>query len=217
MPPKRRVEAAEGKKEVPPAKKTNKENMKETVNHSEDVALILEDYRQGLFELLQIIAVKFDKMTDGLAETIIRDSLNEFDDRIMERKISKQVIESLGSTDNMSSVEEKTPKHSEPKNATQEQSSADKESPTVSPEQSVTGEKMTSPQLEEAEMEKKSEAEQSQFSNRNKELLELLGNLQRLRPEDIALRPWILDSHALLIRNFARANKKQEDNIDEKE
>ena len=48
-------------------------------------------------------------MTDGLAETIIRDSLNEFDDRIMERKISKQVIESLGSTDNMSSVEENTP------------------------------------------------------------------------------------------------------------
>ena len=48
-------------------------------------------------------------MTDGLAETIIRDSLNEFDDRIMERKISKQVIESLGSTDNMRSVEENTP------------------------------------------------------------------------------------------------------------
>ena len=139
MPPKRRVEAAEDKKGVPPAKKTNKEDIKETVNHS-DVALILEDYRQGLFELLQIIAVKFDKMTDGLAERIIRDSLNEFDDRIMERKISKQVIESLGSTDNMSSVEEKTPEHSEPKNATQEQS--------------VTGEKMTSPQLDEAEMEK---------------------------------------------------------------
>ena len=48
-------------------------------------------------------------MTDGLAETIIRDSFYEFDDRIMERKISKQVIESLGSTDNMSSVEENTP------------------------------------------------------------------------------------------------------------
>ena len=48
-------------------------------------------------------------MTDGLAETIIRDSLNEFDDRIMERKISKQVIESLGSTDNMSSVENTPP------------------------------------------------------------------------------------------------------------
>ena len=48
-------------------------------------------------------------MTDGLAETIIRDSLNEFDDRIMERKISKQVIESPGSTDNMTSVEENTP------------------------------------------------------------------------------------------------------------
>ena len=47
-------------------------------------------------------------MTDGLAETIIRDSLNEFDDRIMERKIFKQVIESLESTDNMSSVEENT-------------------------------------------------------------------------------------------------------------
>ena len=109
MPPKRRVEAAEDKKEVPPAKKTKKEKIKETVNHSEEVAHILEDYRQGLFELLQIIAVKFDKMTDGLAETIIRDSLNEFDGRIMERKISKQVIESLGSTDNMSSVEEHTP------------------------------------------------------------------------------------------------------------
>ena len=92
---------------------------KETVNHSEEVAHILEDYRQGLFELLQIIAVKFDKMTDGLAETIIRDSLNEFDDRIMERKTSKQVIESLGSTDNMSSVNEKTP--------------------TVSPDQDATG------------------------------------------------------------------------------
>ena len=109
MPPKRRVEAAEGKKEVPPAKKTKEEKIKETVNHSEEVAHILEDYHQGLFELLQIIAVKFDKMTDGLAETIIRDSLNEFDDRIMERKISKQVIESLGSTDNMSSVNEETP------------------------------------------------------------------------------------------------------------
>ena len=109
MPPKRRVEAAEDKKEVPPAKKTKKEKIKETVNHSEEVAHILEDYRQGLFELLQIIAVKFDKMTDGLAETIIRDSLNVFDERIMERKISKQVIESLGSTDNMRSVNEETP------------------------------------------------------------------------------------------------------------
>ena len=109
MPPKRRVEAAEDKKEVSPAKKTKKEKIKETVNHLEEVAHILEDYHQGLFELLQIITVKFDKMTDGLAETIIRDSLNEFDERIMERKISKQVIESLGSTDNMSSVNEKMP------------------------------------------------------------------------------------------------------------
>ena len=118
MPPKRRVEAAEDKKEVPPAKKTKKEKIKETVNHSEEVAHILEDYRQGLFELLQIIAVKFDQMTDGLAETIIRDSLNEFDDRIMERKISKQVIESLGSTDNMSSVGENTPPVSPDRHAT---------------------------------------------------------------------------------------------------
>ena len=155
-------------------------------------------------------------MTDGLAETIIRDSLNEFDDRIMQRKISKQVIKSLGSTDKMSSVEEVTPKHSEPKNATQ-QNSADEESPTVAPEQSVTGEKMTYPQLKEAEMEKKSEAEQSQFAKWHKELLELLGNLQRLRPEDIEQRPWILDSHALLIHDLARAYKKQEDNTDEKE
>ena len=109
MPPKRRVEAAGDKKEVPPAKKTKKEKIKETVNHSEEVAHILEDYCQGLFELLQIIAVKFYKMTDGLAKTIIRHSLNVFDERIMERKISKQVIESLGSTDSMSSVNEETP------------------------------------------------------------------------------------------------------------
>ena len=57
-------------------------------------------------------------MTDGLAETIIRDSLNEFDGRIMERKISKQVIESLGSTDNMSSVEQNTPPVSPDQDAT---------------------------------------------------------------------------------------------------
>ena len=131
MPPKKRVEAAENKKEVPPAKKTKKEKIKETVNHSEEVAHILEDYCQGLFELLQIIAVKFDKMTDGLAETIIRDSLNEFDDRIIERKISKQVIESLVSTDNMSSVNEKTP--------------------TVSPDQDVAGETATSVWLAEVD------------------------------------------------------------------
>ena len=118
MPTKRRVEAAEDKKEVPPAKKTKKEKIKETVNHSEEVAHILKDYRQGLFELLQIIPVKFDKMTDGLAETIIRDSLNEFDGRIMERKISKQVIESLGSTNNMSSVEEHTSPVSPDRDAT---------------------------------------------------------------------------------------------------
>ena len=103
---------------VPPGKKTKKEKIKETVNHSEEVAHILEDYHQGLFELLQIIAAKFDKVTDGLAETIIRDSLNEFDDRIMERKISKQVIESLGSTDNMRSVEENTPPVSPDRDAT---------------------------------------------------------------------------------------------------
>ena len=71
-------------------------------------------------------------MTDGLAETIIRDSLNEFDDRIMERKTSKQVIESLGSTDNMSSVKEKRP--------------------TVSPDPGATGETTTSSENNEAGM-----------------------------------------------------------------
>ena len=81
MPPKRKVEAAEEKKEIPPAKKTKKEKTKETAEHSEEVAHILEGYHQGLFELLQIIAVKLDKMTDGLAEILITDSLNEFDKR----------------------------------------------------------------------------------------------------------------------------------------
>ena len=54
------------------------------------MAHILEGYRQGLFELIQIIAVKLDKMTDGLAEILITDSLNEFDGKIKERKMSKQ-------------------------------------------------------------------------------------------------------------------------------
>ena len=49
----------------------------------------------------------------------------------MERKISKQVIESLGSTDNMSSVEEKTP--------------------TVSLDQDATGETATSVWLAEVD------------------------------------------------------------------
>ena len=44
MPPKRRVEAAEDKKEVPPAKKTKKGKIKETVNHSEEVAHILKAF-----------------------------------------------------------------------------------------------------------------------------------------------------------------------------
>ena len=48
MPPKRKVEMAEDKKEVPPAKKTKKEKIKETVNHSEEVAqsskTIIKDY-----------------------------------------------------------------------------------------------------------------------------------------------------------------------------
>ena len=91
MPPKRKVEAAEDKKEALPAKNTKKEKTKETAKHSEEVAHILEGYCQGLFELLQIIAVKLDKMTDGLAEILIMDSLNEFDHRIKERKMSKQM------------------------------------------------------------------------------------------------------------------------------
>ena len=90
MPPKRKVEAVEDKTKAPPAKKTKEEKTKETAKHSEEVARILEGYPQGLFELLQIIAVKLDKMTDGLAEILITDSLNEFDDRIKERKMYKQ-------------------------------------------------------------------------------------------------------------------------------
>ena len=86
MPPKRKGATAEDKKEAPPAKKTKKEKTEETAEHSEEVAHILEGYRQGLFEPLQIIAVKLDKMTDGLAEILIMDSLNEFDGRIRERK-----------------------------------------------------------------------------------------------------------------------------------
>ena len=89
MPSKREVAAAEDKKEAP-AKKTKKEKTEETAEHSEEVTHILECYHQGLFELLQIIAVKLDKITDGLAEILIMDSLNEFDGRIRERKMSKQ-------------------------------------------------------------------------------------------------------------------------------
>ena len=90
MPSKRKVAAAEDKKEAPLAKKTKKENTEEMAEHSEEVAHILEGYCQGLFELLQIIADKLDKITDGLAEILIMDSLNEFDGRIIERKMSKQ-------------------------------------------------------------------------------------------------------------------------------
>ena len=90
MPSKRKVGAAEDKKEAPPAKKTKKEKTEETAKHSEEVAHILEGYCQGLFKLLQIIAVKLDKMTDGLAEIIIMDSLNEFDGRMREKCLNKQ-------------------------------------------------------------------------------------------------------------------------------
>ena len=90
MPSKRMVAAVEDKKEAPPAKKTKKEKTEETAKNSEEVAHILEGYHQGLFNLLQIIAVKLDKITDGLAEKLIMDSLNEFDGRIRERKMSKQ-------------------------------------------------------------------------------------------------------------------------------
>ena len=71
----RKVEAVEDKKEAPPAKKTKKEKSEETAKHSEQVAHILEGYCQGLFILLQIIAVKLDKMTDGLAEILMMDSV----------------------------------------------------------------------------------------------------------------------------------------------
>ena len=91
MPPKRKRAVPKDKDEAPPAKKTKEEKTKETDEHSEEVAHILEGYHQGLFELSQIIAVKLDKMTDGLAEILITESLNEFDGRIKERKMSKQM------------------------------------------------------------------------------------------------------------------------------
>ena len=90
MPPKRKVEAVEDKTKAPPAKNTKEEKTKETAEHSEEVVHILEGYCQGLFELLQIIAVKLDKWQMGLAEILIADSLNEFDSRIKGRKMSKQ-------------------------------------------------------------------------------------------------------------------------------
>ena len=90
MPPKRKVEAVGDKTKAPPSKIPKEEKTKETAEHSEEVADIVEGYHQGLFELLQIISVKLDKMTDGLAEILITDSLNEFDGRIKERKMSKQ-------------------------------------------------------------------------------------------------------------------------------
>ena len=96
MPPKRKVEAAEDKKEAPLAKKTKKEKTKETAKHSEEVVHIIEGYCQGLFEQLQIIAVKLDKMIDGLVDILITDSLNEFDRRIKERKMSKPTSNKIG-------------------------------------------------------------------------------------------------------------------------
>ena len=78
------------KKKLHQQRKPRRIKTEETAEHSKEVAHILEGYRQGLFELLQIIAVKLDKITDGLAEILIMDSLNELDGRIRERKMSKQ-------------------------------------------------------------------------------------------------------------------------------
>ena len=84
---KRKTIAAEDKKTAAPLKKTRGMVVKETAEYSEEVSNILEEYHhQELFELLQIIAVKLDKMIDGLAEMIIRDSLKELDGSIEERK-----------------------------------------------------------------------------------------------------------------------------------
>ena len=97
-------------------------------------------------------------MTDGLAETIIRDSSNEFDDRIVERKTSKQVIESLGSTDTMSSVNEKTP--------------------TVSPDQDATGGSVASQfaEIAEARMAEMAEVDETpgNFKIRDKDFKKIM-------------------------------------------
>ena len=91
MPTKRKGAVAEDKRVASSLKKVKDMMARETAEHSEEVAHILEGYYQGLFKLLLLIAVKLDKMTDGLAEMIIRDSLNESDSRIEEMKIERKL------------------------------------------------------------------------------------------------------------------------------
>ena len=72
-------------------------------------------------------------------------------------------------------------------------SSAVEKSPTESPKLSVTGEKMTSLQLEQTEMTQKLEDELSWFLKQNKELLKLLNRLHRQEYDEVAQDEELLD------------------------
>ena len=72
-------------------------------------------------------------------------------------------------------------------------SSAFEKSPTESPKLSVTGEKMTSLQLEQTEMKQKLENELSWFLKQNKELLKLLNRLHRQEYDEVAQDKELLD------------------------
>ena len=52
---------------------------------------MLEKYRNGIFELFNIIASKIDQVTQerGFGEKLIKESLVEFDIRVEERKHKK--------------------------------------------------------------------------------------------------------------------------------
>ena len=60
-------------------------------NEKELLDYVLDKYREGVFELFNIIARKLDQILGqkGLGEKIIKDSLEEFDRIIEERKKKK--------------------------------------------------------------------------------------------------------------------------------
>ena len=63
-----------------------------TQNENELLDYVLEKYRQGVFELFNIIASKLDKIHGqaGYGEKVIKDCLEEFDRVIEERQNQKQ-------------------------------------------------------------------------------------------------------------------------------
>ena len=63
-----------------------------TQNEKELLDYVLEKYRQGVFELFNIIASKLDQIYGqvGYGEKVIKDCLEEFDRVIEERQKKKQ-------------------------------------------------------------------------------------------------------------------------------